>query len=386
MEQGNSNDKEDILRLGSPREHPKAKDWIKEYVKDHVVLYIDDISIEYYFIGYRVDIDETWIYLEADSLYSIPSLGVQSTLLTETFIGQENHIQFHYNNKVYDGVCTYDRPIIRVYPIEVSDDSIIEDDDIQVQFVVNKQGMVEQDDSIIEDDDIQIDEFSMGSALDLPEPPVAEVDEEEEIFIVVEQQAKPRKGEMKALQRSVKYTELATRNNIEGRIIVQFVVNKQGMVEQIEILRGLPGGLNEEVIRVLKESRWIPARQRGKPVSQKMSMPFVFQFAEVDEEEEIFIVVEQQAKPRKGGMKALQRSVKYTELATRNNIEGRIIVQFVVNKQGMVEQIEILRGLPGGLNEEVIRVLKESRWIPARQRGKPVSQKMSMPFVFQLKY
>ena len=132
------------------------------------------------------------------------------------------------------------------------------------------------DDSIIEDDDIQIDEFSMGTALSLPKPPVKEEEDDDTPFVVVEQQAKAIGG-TQALQKKVKFTELATRNNIEGRIVAQFIVNRQGRVEDIKILKGLPGGLNEEVIRVLKESRWRPARQRGKAVRQVLSMPFVFQ-------------------------------------------------------------------------------------------------------------
>ncbi len=109
-----------------------------------------------------------------------------------------------------------------------------------------------------------------------------------------------------------------------------------------------------------------------------------------DEEDydQIFLVVEETAAP-KGGMAAfyefVQKKMKYPAQARRMGIEGRVFVEFVVNKDGTISDVKSIRGIGAGCDEEAVRVLQSAPpWNPGKQRGKAVKQRMVLPIIFQL--
>lgn len=90
-----------------------------------------------------------------------------------------------------------------------------------------------------------------------------------------------------------------------------------------------------------------------------------------------------------GGMagwgRYLQKNLKYPAMARENNITGRVIVSFVVEKNGNLTDIKVLRGIGGGCDEEAVRVLKNApAWKPGIQNGLPVRVAYTMPIFFQL--
>jgi len=90
-----------------------------------------------------------------------------------------------------------------------------------------------------------------------------------------------------------------------------------------------------------------------------------------------------------GGMagwgKYLQKNLKYPPMARENNITGRVIMSFVVEKNGNLTDIKVLRGIGGGCDEEAVRVLKNApAWKPGIQNGRPVRVAYTMPIFFQL--
>ena len=84
-------------------------------------------------------------------------------------------------------------------------------------------------------------------------------------------------------------------------------------------------------------------------------------------------------------MRALQRSITYPEAARRAQVEGRVIVQFVVDRSGAVREVTVLRGIGAGCDEEAIRAVQGLRFTPGRQRGKPVEVRMTLPITFRLR-
>ena len=84
-------------------------------------------------------------------------------------------------------------------------------------------------------------------------------------------------------------------------------------------------------------------------------------------------------------MKYMAENIEYPRKARNLGVEGKVFVQFVVDKDGSLTNIELVRGVGAGCNEEAIRVIKESpKWLPGKQRGKPVRVKMVIPVYFQL--
>jgi len=121
-------------------------------------------------------------------------------------------------------------------------------------------------------------ELNMDQKLDVPPPPKnAKKDEnkEEQVFVVVENQPK-LKGGLAALQSKIKYPDMARKAGIEGRVYVQFIVDKQGNVVNPHVIRGIGGGCDKEALRVIKKAKFTPGMQRGRPVKVKMSLPIVF--------------------------------------------------------------------------------------------------------------
>jgi TonB family protein len=100
------------------------------------------------------------------------------------------------------------------------------------------------------------------------------------------------------------------------------------------------------------------------------------------QKEKIFQFVENQPELI-GGMKALQESVEYPEFAKKAGIEGRVIVQFVVDEQGNVQDPKVTRGVHKLLNEEAIRAVKKQKFKPGKQRGEAVKVQMSLPVTFR---
>lgn len=137
-------------------------------------------------------------------------------------------------------------------------------------------------DEIIEDVHIDINaELDFNVKLDLPPAPPKqaggqlEPEEEEEIFVIVEQMPELIGG-IASLQSQIVYPEIAVRAGIEGRVYVQFIVNEKGDVEDPKIIRGIGGGCDEEAIRIVKLAKFKPGLQRGRPVRVAYTLPVVF--------------------------------------------------------------------------------------------------------------
>ena len=127
-------------------------------------------------------------------------------------------------------------------------------------------------------------------------------------------------------------------------------------------------------------------------MTEDLAIEQVVQTVEEDVEEEttdeIFIIVEESPHPV-GGMASfyeyINNNIKYPRQAQLMNIEGRVFVQFVVNKDGGITDIEVIRGIGGGCDEEAVRVLQNApRWHPGKQRGRPVRVKMVLPITFKI--
>jgi protein TonB len=82
----------------------------------------------------------------------------------------------------------------------------------------------------------------------------------------------------------------------------------------------------------------------------------------------------------------IKNNVNYSELAIKTNIEGTVYVEFVVEKDGSISDVKVLRGIGGGCDEEAVRVVKSMpKWKPGKQRGQPVRVYYTLPIDFKIK-
>jgi periplasmic protein TonB len=115
----------------------------------------------------------------------------------------------------------------------------------------------------------------------------------------------------------------------------------------------------------------------------------VFEDAPAEEDvDEIFTIVEDQPTPD-GGMAAfyqfVQKNLKYPAQARRMGIEGKVFVQFVVDRDGTLTEVKAVKGIGAGCDEEAVRVIESApKWKPGKQRGRSVKVRMILPITFKL--
>jgi protein TonB len=116
----------------------------------------------------------------------------------------------------------------------------------------------------------------------VPPPPPKPKPEEvtEEIFVVVENQPEFPGGNaamMKFLSDNIKYPVIAQENGIQGRVICNFVVERDGSITDVQVVRGVDPSLDREAVRVIQQMpRWTPGKQRGQAVRVRFTLPVVF--------------------------------------------------------------------------------------------------------------
>ena len=139
-----------------------------------------------------------------------------------------------------------------------------------------------EDDVEIEDEleieDMEVDEDTEINVV-IEEEPEEEI-YEEEIFTIVENMPEFPGGTealFKHLAKNIKYPAMAKDAGIKGKVYVTFVVDKDGSIADVKVLRGIGGGCDEEAVRVIKESPlWKPGMEKGVSVNVRMIMPITF--------------------------------------------------------------------------------------------------------------
>ena len=209
-----------------------------------------------------------------------------------------------------------------------------------------------------------------------------------QVFDAVEQNAE-FVGGMKAfgeyLQENLKYPASAQKANISGKVFTQFIVNTDGTISDVTILKSVGFGCDEEAIRVIKLTKWNPGKHHGQVVRSRFIVPINFQLPKATE---IFTAVEQNAE-YPGGMKAfgqyLQENLKYPESAQKANHTGKVYIQFIVNTDGSSTEFDVLKSTgDNDLDNEALRVLKLVKWNPAKQSGRVVRSRFTVPINFTL--
>lgn len=133
---------------------------------------------------------------------------------------------------------------------------------------------------VVEDEILAIDaELNFDEPLNIPPPPTEKQEispEPEDNFFVAVEEMPQLLGGIETLQKQIQYPEKARMVGIDGLVIVQFIVNEIGDVENPKVIRGIGGGCDEEAIRVVKLAKFKAGKQRGKPVRVQYSVPVFF--------------------------------------------------------------------------------------------------------------
>ncbi len=217
------------------------------------------------------------------------------------------------------------------------------------------------------------------------------VDDNAVVFTVVEEMPEYDGGmdELIAyLSSSIEYPKEAKEKGVQGQVIVNFIVDKDGRVTDANIAKGIGSGCDEEALRVVSEMpNWKPGKQRGQSVNVSYNLPINFKL-DGKEDEDVFKVVEVMPEFL-GGRDALLsyigNNIKYPGEAKKTGVSGRVFVTFVIEKDGSVNDVKLLRGIGAGCDEEAMRVIKSMpNWTPGTQRGEAVRVQYNLPIKFAL--
>ena len=281
---------------------------------------------------------------------------------------------------------------------------------------------------------------------------------------------------MKYISKSVKYPEDAFKNNVQGRVMVRFIVTKDGSIKNPEVVRSVYPSLDAEAIRVISQMpKWTPGKQRGKAVNVRYVIPLIFKLQGDDSDQTVLtkeevhavdgairVLTNSDGQPTKplylvdgvevsdlnsiapkdiesihvlkndeavstygergkngvvkvvtkhgkksedkmdeaftvveefpefpGGtgelMKYLAMNMKYPKDAHDNKIQGRVIVNFIISKDGTIKDPKVVHSVYPSLDKEAIRVVQEMpKWKPAKQRGEAVNVRYTIPISFRL--
>ncbi|MEX0748017.1 MAG: M56 family metallopeptidase [Rhodothermales bacterium] len=228
---------------------------------------------------------------------------------------------------------------------------------------------------------------------DTDEAPVAETPE---VFVIVENMPE-LVGGLASIQANLRYPESAKNEGVEGRVIVQFIVDEEGRVEDVKAVNNLHPDLDAAAVAAVRSAKFKPGLQDGQPVKVKMSLPMTFKLggaaaapapakapsAPQVSDDGTYAIVDQMPELI-GGLQGLMTGLKYPEIASKAGIEGRVVVQFTVDKQGAVKDAHVVTGMGAGLDEEALRVIRQARFEPGVHKGEPVEVRMALPFTFKL--
>jgi protein TonB len=206
------------------------------------------------------------------------------------------------------------------------------------------------------------------------------------------------------------YPKEEFKDKVEGTVKFSFIVNAIGDVTDIKIEEMVSPGIDAEALRVFKMILWKPAVRLGQPIASRMAYEIDFNvkkykkhcrrrgyddltlpYSPVDTSLDIYSLKELDQAPvpffKSKSMnlaKFMQENLEYPEQAYRQNISGKVVLNFLVEPHGRVSNITIHEALGGGCNEEAIRLLKMLSWVPGVKDETAVRSNMHMDITFSL--
>lgn len=206
------------------------------------------------------------------------------------------------------------------------------------------------------------------------------------------------------LSKNIKYPQVAHESGIEGRVIVSFVVEKDGNITNGQVVKSVDPALDQEALRVINTfPAWTPGKHKGEVVRTKYTLPINFQLSKKQVTEsnnnnslhsemhngEVVYSMSEVMPEYPGGIPALltflNQHIKYPDHAKQNKIEGSVIVAFVVEKDGTPANFKIIRSVDPSLDNETLRVVAlMEKWTPGKKEGEPVQVRYVLPVKYKL--
>jgi TonB family protein len=192
---------------------------------------------------------------------------------------------------------------------------------------------------------------------------------------------------------------------IEGKVFAQFIVDDDGSIQDIQIVRSIKYGCDEAAKNVINSmndfpNKWTPGKHRDMNVPVLMTIPVEFKlddlvYEDVQHKPYLFDCSHlSDAKAKGDCTKSIissigHRLVKYPAAARQKGVQGEVILGFVIDKNGKMEEMEVIQGIGSGCDEAAMDAFKnlsnqKLNWVPARQNNTNVNYLYRIPVQFKL--
>lgn len=202
---------------------------------------------------------------------------------------------------------------------------------------------------------------------------------------------------MTYLRTNIKYPLDAEIKGIQGRVLCAFYVDEKGSISDIEIQESVDALLDNEAERVVRNMpNWIAGTKDGWPIKVHFILPVTFKLAK-NKAKADSIVATKRKEPLPeltmptfpGGTNALltylRNHLRYPKEAKKFGEEGRVICSFVVDTDGSITNVKVVKSISPDLDAEAVRVIRQMpKWNPGHRNGTPQKVNYTMPITFRL--
>lgn len=199
---------------------------------------------------------------------------------------------------------------------------------------------------------------------------------------------------------------------VDQHVITRFVVSKEGLIQDVEIVQGISETLNRKALTLINNMpRWTAGQQNNQAVPVRIELPIRF-IVPVPKAEQapkeatktpianpivqdpvkdsipVYKVVEQMPSFPSGQAAMLQfqnQNIEYPRIAKENGVQGMVVVQMIVERDGTLSNVRAIKGIGAGCDEEAERVVRlMPKWRPGFQNGQAVRVQFNLPIRFKL--
>jgi TonB family protein len=199
-----------------------------------------------------------------------------------------------------------------------------------------------------------------------------------------------QKAMMSYFIENMRYPLAAYLNNVSATAYVNFIVETNGSVSDVVVLKPIGYGCDQEAVRLVNQMKsWKPGELNGKKVRVRSNAPVYFK-EDLYTDSRIYTNLDTMPVFPGGSIELIsyiESEVVYPELARKARIEGVIYVDFVIEKDGSVSNVTVNNSLRYGCDEEAAKViLRMPLWEPGYYMGKPARTLLSVPVPFKSSY
>jgi TonB family protein len=166
----------------------------------------------------------------------------------------------------------------------------------------------------------------------------------------------------------------------------KLMINEQGKLDQIAIEESNNPKVDSIVVSTVKAWKFSAGVKSGKNVNSIYSLSLDLRVTgslKPISEKEYLISAEEMPEPI-GGLYSIQSKIKYPESAKSAGIEGKVFIQAFIDEDGNVVEAKVIKGIGSGCDDAALDAVKQTKFTPGKQNGKPVKVQISIPIVFKL--